>query len=95
MDEMIISKFAIEKFNNFDPLNVHQTSPYESLWGCFAQKVNGEGREAKTEQQIIYCTESSLKEFDEHFVERLLEGVKAKVKWIGETVFIFCLNKFF
>jgi hypothetical protein len=54
MDEMIISKFAIEKFNNFDPLNVHQTSPYESLWGCFAQKVNGEGREAKTEQQIIY-----------------------------------------
>ena len=53
--------------------------------GCLAQKVNEEGREAKTEQQIIYCTESSLKEFDEHFVESLLEGVKAKVKWIGEN----------
>jgi hypothetical protein len=48
-----------------------------------AQKVNEEGREAKTEQQIIYCTESSMKEFDEHFVESLLEGVKAKVRWNG------------
>jgi hypothetical protein len=25
-----------------------------------------------------------MKEFDENFVESLLEGVKAKVKWIGE-----------
>jgi hypothetical protein len=56
------------------------------FWGCLAKKVNGESREAK--QQIIYCTESSIKEFDEHFVESLLEGVKAEVKWIGETVFI-------
>jgi hypothetical protein len=25
-----------------------------------------------------------MKEFDEHFVENLLEGVKAIVKWIGK-----------
>ena len=67
---------------------MHQIGPNESFWGCLAQKVNEEGWEAKTEQQIIYCTESTMKEFDEHFVESL-EGVKAKVKWIGETVFIF------
>jgi hypothetical protein len=29
-----------------------------------------------------------MKEFDEYFVESLLKGVKAKVKWIDETVFI-------
>jgi hypothetical protein len=26
-----------------------------------------------------------MKEFDENFVESLLEGLKAKVKWIGEN----------
>ena len=64
---------------------MHQTGPNESFWECSARKVNEEGWEAKTEQQIIYCTESTMKEFDEHFVESLLEGVKAKVKWIGEN----------
>jgi hypothetical protein len=73
---------------NSDPLNVHQTGPNEYFWGCLAKKGKGESREAKTEQQIIYCTESSMKEFDENFVESLLEGVKAKVESIGETVFI-------
>ena len=52
--------------------------------GVWHKKLDEEGWEAKTEQQIIYCTESTMKEFDEHFVESL-EGVKAKVKWIGET----------
>jgi hypothetical protein len=64
---------------------VHQTGPNESFWVCLAQKVNEEGWEAKTEQQLIYCTESKMKEFDEHFVESLLEGLNAKVKWIGEN----------
>jgi hypothetical protein len=59
---------------------VHQTGLNESFWGCLTQKVKEEGREAKTEQQLIYCTESKMKEFDEHFVESLLEWVKAKVK---------------
>jgi hypothetical protein len=70
---------------NLDPLNVHQTGPNESVWGCLTQKVNEESLEAKTEQHLIYCTESKMNEFDEHFVESLLEGVKAKVKWIGEN----------
>jgi hypothetical protein len=26
-----------------------------------------------------------MKEYDKHFVESLLEGVKAEVKWIGEN----------
>ena len=53
--------------------------------GLSAQKVNEKGWEAKTEQQLIYYTESQMKEFDEHFVESLLEWVKAKVKWIGKN----------
>ena len=63
---------------------MHQKGPKESFWGCLTQKVNEEGWEAKTEQQLICCTESKMKEFDEHFVESLLEEVKTKVKWIGE-----------
>ena len=59
---------------------MHQTGQNESFWGYLAQKVNEEGLEAKTEQQLIYCTESKMKEFDKHFVVGLLEGVKAKVK---------------
>ena len=58
--------------------------PYESFCVFLAQKVDEEGWEAKTEQQLIYCTESKMKEFDEHFVESLFEGAKAKVKWIDE-----------
>jgi hypothetical protein len=53
--------------------------------GCLAQKVNEEVWEAKPEQQLICCTESKMKEFEKHFVESLLEGVKAVVKWIGEN----------
>jgi hypothetical protein len=54
-----------------------------------AQKVNEEGWETKTEQHLIYCTETTMKEFDENFVESLLEGVKAKVKWKNENVVYF------
>jgi hypothetical protein len=36
-----------------------------------------------------------MKEFDEHFVESLLEGVKAKAKWIGENGVYFLSKLFF
>jgi hypothetical protein len=26
-----------------------------------------------------------MKEFDEHFLESIFEGLKAKIKWIGVT----------
>ena len=42
-------------------------------------------REAKTEQQLIRSIQSKMKEFDTHFVESLLEVVKAKVKSIGDN----------
>jgi len=57
----------------------------ESFGGFLTQKVNEEGWEAKTEQRLICCTESKMKEFHKHFVESLLEGVKDEVKWIGEN----------
>jgi hypothetical protein len=49
-----------------------------------AQKVYEVGWEAKTEQQLIRRIKSKMKEFDENFVS-LLEGVKAKVKSIGDN----------
>ncbi len=64
---------------------MHQTGPNESFCYCLTQKVNEEGWEVKTEQQLIYCTESTMKDFDEYFAESLLEEVKAKVKWICEN----------
>jgi hypothetical protein len=36
-----------------------------------------------------------MKVFDEHFVERLLEGVKEKVKWTYENGVYFFSNYFF
>ena len=53
--------------------------------GCLAQKVYEEDSEAKTEQQLIRRFKSKMKEFDRNFVESLLEGVKAKVKSIGDN----------
>ena len=40
---------------------------------------------AETEQQLIRRIKSKMKEFDKNFVESLLEGVKAKVKSMGEN----------
>ncbi len=71
---------------------MHQTGPNESFWGFSTQKVSEVGWEAKTEQQLIYCTESNMKVFDEHFVESLLEGVKEKVKWTYEDGFYIFSN---
>ena len=61
------------------------TGPNESFGGCLAQKVNEGCWEAKTDKRLICCTESWMKEFHKHFEESPLEGVKAKVKWIGEN----------
>jgi hypothetical protein len=49
--------------------------------GCLAQKVNEEGREAKTEQQMIYCFESTMKEFDEHFVEKFFCSISIEISF--------------
>ena len=78
---------------------IHQTfpqaRPIENFWGCLAQKVYEGGWEAKTEQQLIRRIKSKMKEFDKNFVESLLEGVKAKVKSIGDNGVYFLLNKIF
>ena len=69
----------------FKPLNVPQAYEIKNFWGCLAQKVYEGGWEAKTEQQLIRRIKSKMKEFDKKFVESLLEGVKAKVKSIGDN----------
>ena len=52
-------------------------------------------REDNTEQQLIRLIESKMKEFDTHFVESLLKGVKAKFRSIDENGFYAYLNNFF
>jgi hypothetical protein len=39
----------------------------------------------KTDKQLIRRIKSKMKEFDKNFVKNLLEGVKAKVKSIGDN----------
>ena len=68
-----------------NPPNVPQSRPIENFWVCLAQKVYEEDCEAKTEQQLIRRTESKTKEFDTIFVESLLEGIKSKVRSIGDN----------
>jgi hypothetical protein len=53
--------------------------------GFFGTKSYEGGWEAKTEQQLIRRIKSKMKKFDKNFVESLLEGVKAKVKSIGDN----------
>ena len=85
MDENV--NFAPKEIN---PPNVPQARPIE---GCLAQKVYEGGLETNTEQQLIRRIESKMKEFDTNFVESLLEGVKAYLKLIMES--ILDLNIFF
>ena len=79
-----------------NPPNVPQARSIENCWGCLAQKIYEGVWEAETEQHLICrINQSKMKEFDKHFVESLLEGVKAKVKRIGENGVYFYLNDFF
>ena len=80
MDENV--KFVPKDMN---PPNVPPSTSNWEFLGVLAQNVYEGCWEAETEQQIIYCTESKMKEFDKNFVESLLEGVKAKVKSIGDN----------
>ena len=74
--------------------NVLQARPIENTWVCLAQKVYKGVWEVNTEQQLFRRIESKMKEFDTHFVESLLEGVKAKVKPIGDNG-VYALFKYF
>ena len=76
MDENV--KFVPKEIN---PPNVFQARPIENFWECLAWKIYEGGLEAKTEQQLILRIESKMKEF----VESLLEGLKTKVRSIGDN----------
>ena len=71
-----------------------QNFKIENFWDCLAQKVYEVDWEAKTEQQLICRIESKMKEFDKNFVESLLEGVKSKVRSIGDNG-VYALFNFF
>ena len=68
-----------------NPPNVPQARPIENFWGCLSQKVYEGGWEAKTEQRLIRRINSKIKEFDSKDVEKLMKGVKAKLKSIGNN----------
>ena len=68
-----------------DQPNVSQGRPVEILWVYLTQKVYDGGWMTKREQQLICRIESKMKEFHRYFVESLLEGVKVKVRSIGDN----------
>ena len=58
------------------------------------QKVYERGWEATSEQQLVCLIESKIKEFDLKSVEKLMIGVKAKLKSIADdSVFSFLKNE--
>jgi hypothetical protein len=67
-----------------NPPNIPQARPIENFWGCLVQKVYENGWEAKTEAQLSLRIKSKLKEFDIHFLQDLMKGVKGKLRKIAD-----------
>jgi transposase len=76
-----------------NPPNVPQARPIENFWGCLAQKVYAKGWQAKTEDQLIRRIKNKLKEFDEIFLQSLMEGVTAKLRNIADKGVFHYLKK--
>ena len=74
--------FVAKRLN---PPNVSQARPIVNFWGWLSQKVYESGWAAKNEQQLIRRIESKLREFDSKSVEKLMEGVKGKLKSIADA----------
>ena len=73
----------VSKDNN--PPNVPQARPIETFWAILEQKVYANGWQAKTEQHLRKRIKEKLKEFDQPFFQRLFEGVRKKLRNIGEN----------
>jgi len=59
--------------------NVPQTRLIENFWGWPSQKVNENGWETKSEDQLIRCIVSKIKEFDLKSVVAFMKGVKGNL----------------
>ena len=80
----------------FNPPNVSQARPIENFWGWLTQKVYEGGWEATSEQQLVRRIQSKIKEFDLKSVEKLMTGVKAKLKSFDDDgVFSYLKKGFF
>ena len=60
-----------------NPPNEPRASQIGNFRVCLAQKVYEGGSEVKTKQLLIRRIEFKMKKFDTHFVQSLLDGVKA------------------
>ena len=58
------------------------------------KKSTREAGKLKRSSSYFVAFESKMKEFDTHFVKSLLEGVKAKVRFIGDNG-VYALFKLF
>ena len=68
-----------------NPPNVPQARAIENFWGCLGEKVYENAWEAKNEDQLIRRINAKLKEFDLHFVQDLMRGIKGKLRNIYEA----------
>ncbi len=68
-----------------NPPNIPQARPIENFWGCLAHKVYEKGWEAQTQQDLIARINLKLKDFDINYLQRLLGGVKTKLRSIADN----------
>ena len=86
MDDNV--KFVPKEIN---PPNVPQSRSIENVWVYLAQRFTRKSWMLK--QQLIHHIEFKMKEFDTNFLESVLEGIKAKVEYIGDNG-LYALFKF-
>ena len=76
-----------------NPPNVAQACPIENFLGWLTQKVYEEGWEATSDQQLVRRIQPKIKEIGLKSVEKLMTGVKAKLKSIADDgVFYYLKN---
>ena len=76
----------VKKWHN--PPNVPQARPIETFWAILSQHVYGGGWQAKTIKQMvtrINCKIKFIKENDPDLVQRLMKGVKTKLRKIADN----------
>ena len=71
-------------YNSTNPQNVAQAGQIENLWGILAQKFKEGGWKATTQQELISCMQSHLKNFDSNFLQSLMGGIKTELRAIAD-----------
>lgn len=78
---------------NDNPTNVPQARPIETFWANLAKKVYADNYIAKNEACLTNRIKLKLKEFDQSDLQRLMRGVKTKLRSIADHGIFHYLKK--